>query len=233
MLFKQPSFNSLFLLLSFHNSFSALHCVSTLFKFSCIVVLQRQNKKAINQTKLMIMKKMLFLLAAAFQFCMIGCQKKSDDTEAPAKSVRTPKTTVPDELVGRWAITSISGSSVFNIPSGTTYNTSEAFLGYTINKNGTIQEHGYISTYQYGASTWTKWNINGSVELNGDAITFHRDKGTYTASTFSGEKQFGPAEVYPNKSSRYEDWEIGLDSRGQTALFVLHDDGSVQTYVKQ
>ena len=179
------------------------------------------------------MKKVLLLLAAVIQICMIGCKKNSDDTESPAKSVRTPRTTVPDELVGRWAITSISGSNVFNIPTGTTYNTNEAFLGYTINKNGTIQEHGYISTYQYGASTWTKWTISGSAELSGDAISFHRDKGTYTASTFNGEKQFGSAEVYPNKSFSYVDWEVGQDSRGQTALFLLDEGGTIHTYVKQ
>lgn len=175
------------------------------------------------------MKKILLLVAAAVQFGLAGCQKKADET----MNVRTPRTPVPDELVGRWAITSISGSSVFNIPSGTTYNTNEAFLGYTINKNGTIKQHGYISVYQYGASTWTKWTADGSVEIVGDAITFHRDRGTYTSSRSSAEKAFGAAEVYPNKSNAYTAWEIGQDSRGQTALFLLDDAGVVHTYVKQ
>ena len=176
------------------------------------------------------MKKILLLLVAAIQISMIGCKKDSDVAE---DSVRTPRTPVPDELVGRWAITSISGSNVFNIPTGTTYNTNEAFLGYTINKNGTIQEHGYLSTYQSGISTWTKWTLTGSVELEGDAITFHRDKGSYTSSKSSVEKAFGPAEVYPNKSFPYVDWEIGTDSRGDLALFLMDDDGIIHTFVKQ
>lgn len=174
------------------------------------------------------MKKILLLCAVALQFGIVGCQKKADDMAA-----KTPRTSMPDELVGRWAITSISGSTVFNIPSGTTYNTNEAFLGYTINKNGTLKEHGYVSTYQYGVSTWTKWVTDGSAEIKGDAITFHRERGTYTSSRSSAEKEFGANEVYPNKSFSYKAWEVGKDSRGQTALFLLDDAGVVHTYVKQ
>lgn len=174
------------------------------------------------------MKKIFLLLAAAAQFTMVSCQKTKDDA-----SVKTPRTTVPDELVGRWAIMSISGSTVYNIPAGTTYNTNEVFLGYTIKKDGTLQEHGYASTYMYGVSTWSKWVASGSAQLQDKAITFHRDHGTYTSSRSSAEKAFGPNEVYPNKSFSYVDWEIGKDSRGQTALFLLDNAGVIHTYVKQ
>lgn len=174
------------------------------------------------------MKKILLLAAVALQFGLAGCQKNADDI-----NVKTPRSAVPAELVGRWAITSISGSTVFNIPAGTTFNTNEAFLGYTINKNGTLQQHGYISTYSYGISTWTRWVANGSAEIKGDGIAFHRDNGSYTSSRSSQAKTFGPAECYPNKSSSYVRWEIGKDSRGQTALFLFDAGGVAHTYVKQ
>jgi hypothetical protein len=159
-----------------------------------------------------------------------SCEKETDGLE----NINTPRSnSVPDELVGRWAITGISGSTVYNIPSGTTYNTNEVFLGYKINKDGTTQEDGYAATYQYGVSTWAKWTAYGSVELEEGGITFHRANGSYTSSKSSSPKQFGPSETYPNKTVSYVSYTIGTDSRGQEALLLTDADGDVHTYVKQ
>ncbi len=176
--------------------------------------------------------KKIFLLAvtAMVLFVAPGCEK---DT-ASIKDINTPRTSsVPDELVGRWAIVGISGSTVYDIPAGSTHNTSEYFLGFKINKDGTTQEDGYISVYQYGVSTWTKWTAYGTVQIDGSKIAFHRAHGGYTSSRNSATTKFGPAEPYPNKTLAFEEFEIGHNSRGELALFLLDDDGDVHTYVKQ
>lgn len=105
------------------------------------------------------MKKIFFLaLSAIALFATPACTKDG----AAFEDVSTPRTNpVPDELVGRWAIIGISGSTVYNIPSGSTNNTSEWLLGYQINKDGTTREDGYLATYQYGVSTWAKWTAYG------------------------------------------------------------------------
>ena len=177
------------------------------------------------------MKKLFFAaLAAVTLFIAPGCEKDTADF----KDINTPRSgTVPDELVGRWAIVGISGSTVYNIPAGSTYNTNEYFLGYQINKDGTTQEDGYISVYQYGVSTWTRWTAFGSVEIEGGRISFHRARGGYTSSRNSNRTQFGPAETYPNKTFSFEEFTIGTDSRGELALFLTDADGDVHTYVKQ
>ncbi len=130
-----------------------------------------------NQNKT-CMRKLLFAAMAFIAVSFIGCVKESESFEG----IGTPRTAVPDELVGRWAIVGISGSTVYNIPAGTTFNTNEYFLGYQINKDGTIKEDGYLATYQYGVSTWAKWTAYGSVALNNGAIEFHRARGSYTSS---------------------------------------------------
>jgi hypothetical protein len=175
------------------------------------------------------MRKILFAFMAIVSLSLTSCEKETESFE----DISTPRSSVPDELVGRWAIVGISGSTVYNIPAGTTYNTNEYFLGYQINKDGTVKEDGYLATYNYGVSTWTKWTAYGSVALNNGSIEFHRAHGSYTSSRSSSAKAFGSAEVYPNKSSFFDAYEIGTNSRGELALFLQHDDGSVSTYVKQ
>lgn len=177
------------------------------------------------------MKKFFLLaLAAATLFVTPGCEKETEKFD----NISTPRSNpVPDELVGRWAITSISGSTVYNIPSGTTYNTNEAFLGYQINKDGTTQEDGYVATYQYGVSTWAKWTAFGSVQIEDGSISFHRARGSYTSSRSSAAKPFGDSETYPNKTSAYVSYSIGTDSRGHLALLLTDADGDIHTYVKQ
>ena len=169
-------------------------------------------------------------LAAILIVAAPGCTKDV----AEFNEVSTPRTNpVPDELIGRWAIVGISGSTVYDIPSGYTNNTNEWFLGYQINKDGTTREDGYLATYQYGVSTWAKWTAYGSVKIEGGSISFHRNHGSYTSSRSSTAKEYGPSEVYPNKSSTYESFEIGTDSRGQLALLLTGEDGYVHTFVKQ
>lgn len=177
------------------------------------------------------MKKIIsILLLTSAILSYASCKKDTLRTE----DIDTPRSqSVPAELIGRWAITSISGTTVYNIPSGATLNSNEVFLGYTINPDGTTQEHGYASTYQYGVSSWARWACVGSIQLEGEAISFHRARGSYTSSRNNSPKDFGEAEVYPNKSSSYAAYEIGTDSRGYTALFLYDEDGTVHTYVKQ
>lgn len=180
------------------------------------------------------MKKIsLIALLAAFQLTTSSCEKGTTGT-GNFKNIGTPRTgSVPDELVGRWAITSISGSTVYNVPAGTTHNTNEVFLGYQINKDGTTKEDGYISTYQYYVSTWTKWSAVGTVEIKGNGIAFHRARGSYTSSRNSDVKNFGSTEVYPNKTAFYASFRLGTDGRGNPALLATNADGSTTTYVKQ
>lgn len=172
----------------------------------------------------------MFTLVATLVISLFSCEKTAIDLTR----IETPRTgSVPNELVGRWAITSISGSTVYNIPTGSTHNTNEAFLGYDIKKNGTTQEDGYIATYQYGVTTWAKWTAYGSVEIRNGSISFHRAYGSYTSSRSSAKKEYGPDEVYPNKSFTYVKYELGDDGRGNPALVLTRADGSVTRLVKQ
>lgn len=177
------------------------------------------------------MKKILLqAFAIVTLLATASCEK---DTEG-IKDVNTPRTSsVPAELVGRWAIVGISGSTVYDIPAGSTHNTNEYFLGYQINADGTTKEDGYISVYQYGVTTWTRWTAYGSVQIEGGRIAFHRAHGGYTSSRNSSTTKFGPSETYPNKTASFEEFEIGRNSRGELALFLLDADGDVHTYVKQ
>jgi hypothetical protein len=178
------------------------------------------------------MKKMMMLLVAIVGLVSLSCEKTGGSENS--ENISTPRTnSVLDELVGRWAITSISGSTVYNIPAGTTYNTNEAFLGYQINKDGTTREDGYIATYQYGVSTWAKWTAYGSVELADGGLTLHRARGSYTSSRNSSPKEYGAAEVYPNKSFSYVDYTIDIDDKGRKVLVLIDDQGDSHTYVKQ
>jgi hypothetical protein len=171
-----------------------------------------------------------FSLIATLVIALSSCEKTTIDTA----KIDTPRSSsVPDELVGRWAIVSISGSTVYNIPSGSTHNTNEGFLGYDIKKNGTVQEDGYVATYQYGISTWAKWTAFGSVEVKNGGLSFHRAHGSYTSSRSSSKKQYGPDEVYPNKSVRYVKYEFGTDGRGNKALVLTNADGAVSKLVRQ
>lgn len=180
------------------------------------------------------MKKIsLVALLAVFQLTTSSCQK-NENKDSNFNNISTPRTnSIPNELVGRWAIVSISGSTVYNIPSGSTYNTNEGFVGYQINKDGTTKEDGYISTYQYSISTWTKWSAVGTVEINGNSIAFHRARGSYTSSRNSAVSKFGSAEVYPNKTAFYASFRLGTDGRGTPALLVTNASGATITYVKQ
>jgi hypothetical protein len=177
------------------------------------------------------MRKILFsALAILALFTATSCTKDVEGFE----DISTPRTNpVPDELVGRWAIIGISGSTVYDIPGGNTNNTSEWLLGYQINKDGTTREDGYLATYQYGVSTWAKWTAYGSVKIEGGSLSLYRDHGSYTSSRSSSPKNFESSEVYPNKSNNYESFEIGTDSRGNPALLLTDATGHTYTYVKQ
>jgi hypothetical protein len=189
------------------------------------------NKLQLLKTKTDEMKKFpLFTLFAALLLAASACTKEA----AEFNNISTPRTNpVPDELVGRWAIIGISGSTVYDIPSGYTSNTSEWFLGYEIKKDGTVREDGYLATYQYGVSTWAKWTTYGSVKIDGGGMAFYRDHGSYTSSRSATPKNFGKDEVYPNKSDVYASFEVGTDSQGRPALLLTSADGHVHTFVKQ
>jgi hypothetical protein len=192
-------------------------------------------KSAFNKPKqTFIMKKIsLIALLALLQLALFSCKKSVTGTDN-FDNISSPRTNpVPAELVGRWAITGISGTTVYNIPSGSTHNSNEVFLGYQINPDGSIKQDGYISTYQYGVSSWTKWSAVGSVEIEGNSIAFHRVRGSYTSSRNPSPTSFGSAEIYPNKTSAYAYFEIGTDSRGNAALLLTNDEGATSTYVKQ
>lgn len=177
------------------------------------------------------MKKVFrILLLAVTIFGFSSCKKSGEGFG----DINTPRTAgIPNELIGRWAIVGISGSTVYNPPSGNTHNTNEVFLGYQINRDGTVREDGYVATYQYGVSTWAKWSAVGTVELENNSIAFHRASGSYTTSRNATPTRFGTNEVYPNKSAYYSYFEIGTDGRGQPALILTDDEGIIHTYVKQ
>jgi hypothetical protein len=178
-----------------------------------------------------MMKKIsMFALLVTVLFAATSCKKNSGDS----RDVNTPRSTsVPSELIGRWAIVGISGSTVYDIPAGSTHNTNEVFLGYEIKSDGTTREDGYAATYQYGVSTWTKWTAYGSVQFDDGGIVLHRAYGSYTSSRNGSLTNFPAAEVYPNKSFAYVHYELGDDGRGNPALLLTDEEGVVHTYVKQ
>ena len=86
------------------------------------------------------------------------------------------RSSVPDNLVGKWFEGSASILQEKNMATGSVASRYGSSIGYEIKADGTFQYAGLIKSTMYGCTT-TLWNDRrGKISIEGDVITFTPNK---------------------------------------------------------
>lgn len=122
--------------------------------------------------------KLIFLFAVCLTvLSATGCSKDNDDNIIISD---TPRSEVPDELVGKWLNGTFSMSNWYTYDgqyAGNPYSSSRAF---SFEKNGNAEFFQVIKTYNGACSTDAFTNYKGTVKFNNDgSFTFYPQQGTY------------------------------------------------------
>ncbi len=154
------------------------------------------------------MKKFFFLLLsfAAFTVLFSACKKDKHED----KGIVTPKTEVPDELVGKWSAGDFNVNE-FKTYNGTSQPDAKQMVAYIIAKDGTAEQYIYYR-FTDGSNKQTLTHRKGSVTFNANTNTLQFFPSEGTIRNFVGaNKQEGAIAadgLYPNYAPRYRNCSI-------------------------
>lgn len=136
------------------------------------------------------MKKMFFLLSLMAALGTISCAK---DAIAPANPVDTPRTSVPDELVGAWQDGSLDFTLWEAYREGyySSRNSAATREAMVFQKNGDAKFYRYEHAYPFYEELI---DCTGTVTFNGD--------GTFTFYSTKGRKRYFDSRFSPNNKDR-------------------------------
>lgn len=157
----------------------------------------------------------LLVLAASIAAC-------SDSSTGP--NTDTPSTLVPDELAGEWVYGTISPTNFWDDHTGQ-YVGNAYGIGVILDlePNGRYSQMVYIYTQAYSCRTQVWTHMEGTVTVNGSALTFYPHKGNYKAAdTCIAKNNFQRAMTKQEiEDKQGETWAWQLDySSGQEKLFT-------------
>ena len=139
----------------------------------------------------------LLMLSAVATFT--ACEK--DDVKE--ERIETPKTTVPDELVGKWSAGDFDITEFFSY-NGTSQPDATEMVAYSIAKDGTAEQFIYFR-FDDGKQTLT--HRKGSVTFNEATSTLQFCPAEGTVRNFTGgtksEGKIAKEGLYPTYAPRY------------------------------
>jgi len=139
------------------------------------------------------------LLMAAAAVTFTACEKNDTKNE----KIETPKTTVPDELVGKWSAGNFDITEFFSY-NGTSQPDANSMVAYSIAKDGTAEQFIYFRDTD-GKQTLA--HRKGSVTFNEATSTLQFCPAEGTVRNFTGsnktEGKIAKEGLYPTYAPRY------------------------------
>lgn len=158
----------------------------------------------------------LLLAAAAVTFT--ACEK--DDVKEG--KIETPKTTVPDELVGKWSAGDFDITEFWNYD-GTTQPDANEMVAYSIAKDGTAEQFIY---FRFADGKQTLTHRKGSVTFNEatSALQFCPAEGTVWNFTNNQktEGKIAAEGLYPTYAPKYR--HVSVEPYQQHVFLIALND---------
>lgn len=169
------------------------------------------------------MRNLFFLLSFV---AVLSTSCKDDDTQSEQWD-DSPRTEVPSELTNAiWQVGSISFGNFWDDQGQYVGAGHDGAIRYYFKEDGTYELYSYISLRSYNCLTQTYTYVKGTVEVNGDKITFHPVEGRYKGADNCASSHNFERPVREDEKSKFAktyQWEIGTGNDGETHLYMLEE----------
>ena len=177
------------------------------------------------------LRTLLFTVLAVSSIAIVGCSKKEGDPTSSEDGNgfgNTPRTPVPQELVGTWFSGTIGLTNFYN-PSNGQWTSGRGFgMFYKLNSDGTYEYGWQGQVTYYGCTTAGLVFKKGTVVVSDSMLTLHstygRARGEYTCTPSSNFDRPEP----PSTSSIIV--QRGQDEQGNPILFIRPSNGEYMQY---
>lgn len=154
----------------------------------------------------------------------------------------TPRSAVPENLVGYWLTGSTSIGNFWGYDGGFKGAGYEIATGYMFYKDGRAKQYFYYTSTSYYCRTQVLGYREGTVvfDTKNNTFQFYATDGNYrnynscgkSQSPGYGEKKpYAEKDLYPNKKFAYDNWSL-VNENGKTIWRIKMEDGSNMDYEK-
>lgn len=154
----------------------------------------------------------------------------------------TPRSPVPDELVGYWLTGSTSISNFWGYDGSYKGAGYEIATGYNFYKNGTAKQYFYYTSTSYYCRTQVLGYREGTVvfDTRNNTFQFYATSGDYRnynacgsshSPGYGDKKVYSSKDLYPAKKFVHDNWSR-VTENGKTVLRVKIKDGTNLDYEK-
>lgn len=147
-------------------------------------------------------------------------------TVDPDDGLSTPRSELPAPLAGDWFTGTLSSIQYYDRDTGEWQNPSGSGFYYIFGADGAYETGAVIDSTVGGCTLRLLGNENGTVTLDGDALTLYRHQVTTHVTNTCGND----GDRTQGEAVRSLAWSVDVDTDGITWLSLTHDDGSVERY---
>ena len=130
---------------------------------------------------------------------------------------------IPVDLIGEWHNGNVSMLQEKNLTTGQVTASNGSTFTYKFNSDGSFSYIGYMKSTMYGCTTDLFNDKRGTVEINGDEITFIPTK-NYWKNTYSCSPKSNKERNYTLERETYS-WRTKTDEYGKTLICLANDKG--------
>lgn len=130
---------------------------------------------------------------------------------------------MPTDLVGEWHNGSVSMLQEKNLTTGQVTASNGSTFTYKFNADGSFSYIGYMKSTMYGCTTDLFNDKRGTVEVDGDEITFVPSK-NYWKNTYSCSPKSNKERNYTLERETYR-WRTKSDEYGKDYICLANDKG--------
>lgn len=182
-------------------------------------------------TQKRFLKLLIFsILFTFFAFSLYGCSENPSDINDENKDPRTPRTSVPQQLVASWTTGTISSINFFNTNTGAWSAPSGVGIFYKLTQDGYYEKGVLLQSSLYGCTTTFYAFNKGTVNLEANKIVLYPTYGKIKSE--DNCVQDNNYEKADNLATETIYWELGVDEFGNEVLWLRYENGSPSAFYR-
>ncbi|MFO0747384.1 MAG: hypothetical protein U1F43_17205 [Myxococcota bacterium] len=150
----------------------------------------------------------------------------SDPGSGPGEGPDTPRSALPDAIVGDWFTGSLSSIQYYDQVTGEWQDPSGSGFYFILGADGSYETGAVIDSTVSGCTMRLLGTEVGTMTAEGDVLTVYRHwVKTHVTNTCGND-----GERTQGQATSVLSWSVDVDENGLEWLSLTHDDGSVERY---